>query len=463
MNSTLKLFKRFFTVLLLSFILLLVFNLILLVSITYRQAAQDGPWTVAKSLSASLSKNDLGEYQLSQEGLDLLKARDAWAILIDDKTGNVIWQSQDLPPEVPLHYPASATADAAQGYIADFPTTWAGMGDDLLFVGHPKKAYWKLIKNTFDYQLIANSPKYLLLFMGCNIGLIFTIYMIVTSGILRSIKPILYGLETLPSEESTWVKEKGLFADLAHSINLASEKLQTQAYELKKKETARANWIAGVSHDVRTPLSMVMGYAGQLEADPALTAENRQKASVICRQSERMKNLINDLNLASKLEYNMQPVNLEQLNIIAVVRQVAADFMNLNIEEKYPILWNTPKDLHTCLVSGDKQLLKRAVSNLIQNSMNHNKEGCSIYITVEKKETACQIRVEDNGAGISAEELEKLNNAPHYMVCDKRITGQRHGLGLLIVRQILDAHHGKVTLGQSFYGGFLVILQIPFL
>ena len=66
---------------------------------------------------------------------------------------------------------------------------------------------------------------------------------------------------------------------------------------------------------------MVMGYAGQLESDMQLSEDNRKKATVIVRQSKRMRNLINDLNLASKLEYNMQPINPKKQNLIAVIRR----------------------------------------------------------------------------------------------------------------------------------------------
>ena len=108
-----------------------------------------------------------------------------------------------------------------------------------------------------------------------------------------------------------------------------------------KKDAARANWIAGVSHDIRTPLSMVMGYAGQIENLTYLREEDRKKASAIVRQSRRMKGLINDLNLASKMEYNMQPLVREDINAVALARQVAVDFINMDVEGRYPIEWET--------------------------------------------------------------------------------------------------------------------------
>ena len=82
---------------------------------------------------------------------------------------------------------------------------------------------------------------------------------------------------------------------------------------------------------------MVMGYAGQLESSPTLPESERQKAAAIIRQSKRIKDLINDLNLASKLEYNMQPLMKKRENAVAVVRQVAVDFINMDLEHKFPI------------------------------------------------------------------------------------------------------------------------------
>ena len=206
---------------------------------------------------------------------------------------------------------------------------------------------------------------------------------------------------------------------------------------------------------------MVMGYAGQLESSRNLSEAERKKAAVIVKQSGRMKNLINDLNLASKLEYDMQPLMKKQENAIALVRQVVVDFMNMDIDDKFPIKWKTDDKLTSCSIDADKDLLKRTISNLIQNSINHNENGCTIYVSVSADSEKCIICVEDNGIGASDEQIEKLNHAPHYMVCDTNTTEQRHGLGLLIVKQIVDVHNGTVLIDHSKYGGFKVILKIP--
>lgn len=81
--------------------------------------------------------------------------------------------------------------------------------------------------------------------------------------------------------------------------------------------------------------------------------------------------------------------------------------------------------------------------------------------SVERIKACCVISVEDDGAGASEEEIEKLNHAPHYMVCDTNTREQRHGLGLLIVKQITESHGGKVEIGKSGHGGFGVKIMLP--
>ena len=81
----------------------------------------------------------------------------------------------------------------------------------MLVLGHPKKAYWKMMHNTYDYSLIEGFPKMLAVFFLANLGVILLIYMVTTSGILKSVRPIVKGIEELPNRE-VYVKEKGLFS-----------------------------------------------------------------------------------------------------------------------------------------------------------------------------------------------------------------------------------------------------------
>lgn len=460
MKSVLKLIRRFVGIMLLAAVLLVGLNFILLAVYTLSWMPNAHPWKTAEEVAGYLVQDD-GSYFLPEEIARELEEADVWGILIDNTAMQVVWQSDNLPETVPEAYSAADIARLTRGYIDGYPTFTAGAENGLVVLGYPKDSFWKHIWPSWDYDLIADLPKTMFSVLAVNIALIFVIYMLANSGVLKAVKPIVRGIQALPAKEAIHIREKGLLSELAVNINKTSEILQSQSRQLRKKETARANWIAGVSHDIRTPLSMVMGYAGQLESDMRLSEEDRKKAAVIVQQSKRMRNLINDLNLASKLEYNMQPVNPARQNLIAVVRQAAVDFINMDIDEKYPVEWETDENLTACFSEVDGELIKRAVSNLISNCINHNKQGCRIHVSVRVENSNCITAVEDDGVGADEELIKRLDNAPHYMVCDENISEQRHGLGLLIVKQIMAVHGGTVHIGHSAYGGFSVQLILP--
>lgn len=460
MKSIPKLIRRFLMIMLLSSILFLVLNIGFLLSFTLQYMPNGRPWSTAQEAADSMEETE-GIYAVSEEMEQKLQDSGIWAVYIDNRTGQALWHTDYLPEEIPLEYTFSQVSSLTRGYLSGYPT-FTGEGENgLMILGYPKDSFWKHMYASWDMQMIKSMPRTVLIVLAGNIILVFIIYVGANSGLLRSVKPIAEGIQKLPTGEAVNLKETGILSELAADINQTSEMLQTQKYLLLKKDAARANWIAGVSHDIRTPLSMVMGYADQLSGSENLGKEERTKAGVIVRQSRRIKNLINDLNLASKLEYNMQPLSVKEENAVALVRQVAVDFINTDIEGRYPIEWETPEELTFCAIRADRDLLKRAVSNLIQNSMNHNEEGCTIWISVVREGKNCEISVEDNGHGATDEELRKLSSAPHYMVCDNSVEEQRHGLGLQIVKQIARSHGGRTVIGHGTHGGFGVKMILP--
>jgi signal transduction histidine kinase len=460
MKSVPKLIRRFVGIMTLSIILLVILNITFFAIVFVRNTSTFSPWDMADHVAAALQFTD-GCYSISDDVMAKLKEENAWAFLIDNDTRQVVWQTHNSPGNIPMQYTLSDIAELTRGYIDGYPTFTGEAKNGLLVLGFPKDRFWKHTRASWDYNFIANLPKNTIIILAINIVLIFLIYAAVDSKLLRSIRPITNGIQNLSDGSPVCIKEKGVFSELAEKINKTSNILQMQAEQLRKKETARANWIAGVSHDIRTPLSMIMGYAGQLENSKNLSEIERKKAAIIVRQSSRMKDLINDLNLASKLEYDMQPLTMKQENAISIIRQVIVDFMNTNIDDKFLIEWKTADTLSACYINADKDLLKRAVSNLIQNSINHNENGCVIYVSVDDDINTCKIFIEDNGIGASDEQIDRLNNTPHYMICDTNTTKQRHGLGLLIVKQIIKGHNGEILIDHSEYGGFKVILIIP--
>lgn len=462
MNNLPKLIWRFTGILLLSFVLLVFANFAILAFLMVWQSPSvaDSPYNVATQTGRAFQISESG-YTLQEDVSTQLKEQNIWTFVVDNDTLQIVWKTENVPDTIPASYSLSDIADLSVGYLDGYPTYTGETENGIVVLGYPKDSFWKHTSASWNYNFFAHLPQIVFIVFAVNIAVILLIYVVANMKFLKPVKPITKGIQDLSIGEPVHIPEKGLLSDISANINRTSNILQEQRQQLKKKETARANWIAGVSHDIRTPLSMVMGYAGQLKDDENLTSEERQKAEVIVRQSKRIQNLINDLNLASKLEYNMQPINTAKQNLIAIVRQVVVDFINMDIEDKYPIEWETDEALTICPVNADKDLLKRAISNLIQNSINHNEKGCKIYVSVTADSGKCTVGVSDDGVGATDEQIEKLNNAPHYMVCDENTAEQRHGLGLLIVKQIISAHDGTTIIEHSSYGGFSVKITLP--
>ena len=244
---------------------------------------------------------------------------------------------------------------------------------------------------------------------------------------------------------------KGELSEIADSVNQASQVLSRQ-------NQARANWISGVSHDIRTPLSMIMGYAGRIADDDAASGNIQQEAEIIRMQSVKINDLVQDLNLVSQLEYEMQPLHKEPVRLSKLLRSYAADLLNAGIPEKYSLETEISEDAETAVIECDARLISRAVNNLVQNSIHHNPQGCTIRLRLVCSDTAISLSVADNGVGLSAEKLRELEEKPHYMESTDERLDLRHGLGLLLVRQIVEAHGGTMRMECTPQSGCKTIL-----
>ena len=142
----------------------------------------------------------------------------------------------------------------------------------------------------------------------------------------RRLQTIAAGLATVADGGTIRLPTDGFAGELADTVNRTSEQLRRRNEIIARRDDARTSWIAGVSHDVRTPLALILGWAEQLEQDTALPAAARQKACGIRTQSEKLRALIEDLNLTSKLQYGAQPLRCQPTQAGPLLRRLAAEF-----------------------------------------------------------------------------------------------------------------------------------------
>ena len=342
-------------------------------------------------VSESLTKDGAGGYVFT--GADLLE-EDRWAMLIGEN-GQVVWSFRK-PSEVPDAYTLTDVASFTRWYLRDYPVQCRVRDDGLLVVGAPKNSVWKhdmAMNMDAVYQLPFWFLGFFLAALGCVLALA---YLVVRR----------------------WFR---------------------QAQQVR--DTARSGWINGVSHDIRTPLSMVMGYAAQMEADPALPPERRRQASIIRAQSQAIRDLVNDLNLTMRLDSDMQALRREPLQPAPFLRQLTADFLNSGMAEGYPVEVDLPREGLPSM-EADAFLLRRAVNNLLSNCVRHNSPGCPIALGARAEDGCVVFWVESGGAA----EIPAAPQASRPLEADG---GAAHGTGLRLVSQIAAAHGGEAR----FSGG----------
>lgn len=432
-------------------LLLLVLNAGILTAWLVRAQDNQVQITSVAEIADGLTKKD-GGYAFSPEAEQAVRSQYVWAMLLDD-SGNAVW-NMDLPEDVPLHYTVPETASFSKWYLRDYPVRVYRHPDGLLVLGCAKNSVWKMRIELPD-QTVNDFPVWAVGAFVLNALAAVVLALLAGYRLFRSAKALSGGIESLAENDPVALAEKGLLGGLAQKLNRTSECLSRQAAELEKRDTARTAWIAGISHDVRTPLSMVMGYAGELAEAPGLTEEQRAAAGVVLRQSERIRTLVNDLNLASKLEYGMQPLRVTSVRPAALVRGVAADFLNGGLEPRFSIRIAATEEAQRAAVEGDAELLRRAVSNLIGNSIRHNPDGCSVDVSLESGGGLYVLGVSDDGKGYPPGLLAELN-APE---AETGLSGRC--LGLTIVRQITRVHGGSARFENLPGGGCRCVLQLP--
>ncbi|GAA4831520.1 HAMP domain-containing sensor histidine kinase [Paenibacillus vulneris] len=458
MDSIIRVLRRYVASTIILSIFLLIFNFILLSVLIFREISQrPAPEDVVKEVAESLELQD-GSYTLGEHAADILQRHKAWAMLLGND-GRMKWNAY-LPDDVPQAYNLVDVAKFSRYYLMDYPVYLWEHKDGLVVVGYPKSSYGKYQLN-FVSDWVRSLPIRIVWLLLLNAAVALLVSIVMGTLLIRRIRPLVAGVHRLAEEQEVRLDTKGIFGDLARSMNSASDIVQKKTAALKARDEARSNWIAGISHDIRTPLSMVLGYASEMEDNRDLPEEQRHHAGIIRRQGEKLRSLVSDLNLVSMLEYEMQPLHLKNIRLSVLARQVVADFLNNGLEERYEIELLLADE--AVQVHGDERLLLRAISNLVHNSVRHNPQGCRIKLETSLSRDGSKYRfiVKDNGAGIPQEQLAVITELP-YSLKRKRSVQQGHGLGLPMAARIVQAHSGRLILeSEADQRGLTVLMEFP--
>jgi len=258
-----------------------------------------------------------------------------------------------------------------------------------------------------------------------------------------------------------WPKERELRIKTADIIN-GKEHIGTVAVvqditEVKRLEQMRTQFVANVSHELKTPLTSIKGFAETLKyVDDAATKE--KFLNIINEEAERLTRLITDILTLSHIEQKKE-VKMQKININKIVEDVY-NLMKNTADVKGIKLSIQKQNIKTFI--GDADRFKQMLINLVDNAINYSETGASVCIGTESYEEKCILWVLDTGVGIAKEQIPRLFERFYRVDKARSRSKGGTGLGLAIVKHIVLEFNGKIYVESQLGKGSKFIVEIPY-
>ncbi|HUM16951.1 MAG TPA: HAMP domain-containing sensor histidine kinase [Candidatus Nitrosotalea sp.] len=235
-------------------------------------------------------------------------------------------------------------------------------------------------------------------------------------------------------------------------------------YRLVRRESEiarlKSDFVANVSHDLKTPLSLIRMFAETLEMDRVPDAQRRREYyAVLTRESERLSRLIDNVLDFSRIESGRQRYEIAPGPVEPVVHEVLESFRHPLDQEGFTLDVSIAPDLPD--VAMDVDAIKQALANLVDNAMKYSAERRRISITARRDGDGVVVEVADRGIGVPDSERERIFEK-FYRIGRSETQGRRgSGVGLALVKHIVEAHGGRVTVDSPPGGGSRFTLHFP--
>lgn len=250
------------------------------------------------------------------------------------------------------------------------------------------------------------------------------------------------------------------FVDICDRFNIMVSKLEDSENQRKKLMNDKERMMADISHDLKTPITSIQGYAKAL-SDGIIADEDKDKyIKIIYEKSKKLTELINIFHEYSKLEHPDFNLIFEKVDLSEYLRAYIALKYEDIVESGFNIEVDIPeKEME---IKIDKVQLQRVFDNILGNSIKHNEKGTNIYVSLKEKNDIYEIIIADDGKGISKDIANNIFEA--FTVGDEsRNSKQGSGLGLAIAKTIVDLHGGTIELEpeslKKFSTQFKIILK----
>lgn len=250
-----------------------------------------------------------------------------------------------------------------------------------------------------------------------------------------------------------------LFREINDSLNDLNQQLKQNEKLRKQIEQTREEWIVGVSHDLKTPLSSINGYAHVLESAPYNWSQEEFKeiGKTLREKSTFMSELIDDLSLTYRLKNNALPMVRQTQEVNEVIRRAVIHFINDPQFTSYDITFHASEEPITYPL--DMKWFTRIIDNMISNAIKHNPSNTRIDIIVQKEsDHYFTVRIQDNGIGMDSSTLEQLFER-YYRGTNSEENTSGSGLGMSIAKQLTVAHGGEISASSTPGEGTVIVLK----
>ncbi len=228
--------------------------------------------------------------------------------------------------------------------------------------------------------------------------------------------------------------------------------------ELKRLEGARRDFIAAVSHELKTPLTAIAGFTetlldGALEHDPAIA---REFVAKISRHSERLAEIVRDVLTLSRLEQGAWEVRPTATDLVQLGRTIIDEYTRAAERQQVTLVLDAPEALP---VTTDAELVRQLVGNLVSNAIRYNRQAGTVWLRMAPAEgNRVRLVVQDTGIGIPSDHQERVFERFYRVDAHRSRQSGGTGLGLAIVKQLLDVLHGSISLQSDANGSRFTVL-----
>ncbi len=306
-----------------------------------------------------------------------------------------------------------------------------------------------------------------LLFVLLGILIFSVIFLFLQRKTARDIETIANAVQQISEGDLSTRLElegEGELTEMAENLNRMEEDIQELIDKERNSEQSKTDLITNVAHDLRTPLTSILGYLELLQKNKTLSPDMRQKyLEIAYNKSVRLQKLIEELFGFTKLSYGKVQMNVQKLDIVELLAQL--------LEESYPnfqkngLSYDFVSNRKSQLIEADGDLLARLFDNLIGNAIKYGKEGKRIRVSLRADREVVTIKIVNYGYVIPENELPLIFDR-FYRTDHSRTNASGPGgtgLGLAIVKNITEMHHGTVSVSSDLSGTvFTVRLKIHF-